>query len=165
VAKKNPKEPAAGQSPGPARVSELAAMVRGIKDAPDGLPILGDFLEERLGLRETAALLRSPDLKPMPKEGHSGSAFVYYPLAEDVFLWLAAARFQSGAKAYQTRPGTIVGLYAHPQGQPSLWAKITRMVEGEEDAKAAASLRWDPAASTDPRIEAVKAELAARPAG
>jgi hypothetical protein len=165
--KKNPKGPAAEQSPGPARASELAAMVRGIMDAPDGLPILGDFLEEKLGLRETAALFRSAGLKALPEKGHSASTFAYYPLAEDVFLWLAAGRFQSGAKAYQTQPCTIVGLYAHPQGEPSLWAKITRMVEGEDDPEAVAARRsaWDPISKPDPQIEAVKAELAARAAG
>jgi hypothetical protein len=66
-------------------LSAMAAMILGCKDDRASLPILADWLEEKLGL---AALLRSPNVAPVAAEPRDSAEFAYYPLAEDAFLWL-----------------------------------------------------------------------------
>jgi hypothetical protein len=142
------------------RASELAALVRGIKDAPGGLPVLADFLEEKLGLGPTAALLRLAELEKLPKKEFRTHNFCFFPLTDDVFLWVTQGRLTVNPRTFEAKPCTVVGLYAHPQGQPSAWCKVTRMLVGEDDPAGNPDQPWDPVSKPDPRVEAAKKELA-----
>jgi hypothetical protein len=142
------------------RVSELAALVHGIQNAPKGLPVLADFLEEKFGLGHTAALFRLAKLEKLPKQRLDTADFCFFPLTDDVFLWFTQGRLTVNPKKYETKPCTVVGLYVHPAGQPATWCKITRMLLGEDEPNRNPSRPWDPVVKPDPHIEAAKKELA-----
>jgi hypothetical protein len=134
-------------------------MVFSVKDAPAELPVLADFLEEKFGLTATAALFRLRDLKPLPKSWHADGEFRYYPLADDVFLYLTEARYHPDPKVYGGPPCTFVGLYAHPEGAPARWAKVTGMLGGKDESKAKWPNTWRAVRKPDSRVEAARAEL------
>jgi hypothetical protein len=125
------------------RPSELAAMVAGCQTDSSSLPVLADWLDERLGLPHTAGLLRLPALQQVPQGVTAGCRqFSYFPLAPDAFVWLADVRpLLEG----DDTPGVILGLYAHPQGRPGAWARLARLLAFQGE--------------TDPRVEAARAEL------
>jgi hypothetical protein len=167
MARKKTAKPPAAPPPNPAAaVSELAALVQGVSGSRDGLPVLGDFLEEKFGLSATAALFRQRDLKAVPDRPDTRS-FAFFPLTEDVFLWLAQARVATRGKKPESRPCTIVGLYAHPREDRSRWARLAAMLPGKDDPEAAKRTPTRPQALPDPRVEAAQKELAghARAAG
>jgi hypothetical protein len=161
MAKKSKRQPhPTGEKPELPRVSELAALVRGIKDAPGGLPVLADFLEEKFGMGPTAALFRLPELGKLPKQEFQTRDFCFFPLTDDVFLWFTQGRLTVNPRKFETKPCTVVGLYAHPHGKPSSWCKVTRMLVGEDDPAGNPGRPWEPVSKPDPRIEAAKKELA-----
>src|SRR5262249_25689926 len=119
-----------------------------------------DFLEEKFGLGHTAALLRLAELKELPKQELESRDFCFFPLTEDVFLWFTQGRLPVNPRKFETKPCTVVGLYTHPPGQPSVWCKITRLLVGEDDPSGKPGLPWDPVSKPNPHIEAAKKELA-----
>jgi hypothetical protein len=141
-------------------MSELASIVLSVAGDRSGLPILADFLEEKLGLGHTAALFRLPDLGPPPKGTHQHSQFCWYPLAADVSISFAAGRHSHGKTSARSRPHTIVCLYAHPPGDARRWARISSALVGE-DQPPPPEKPWDHStAKPDPRIETAKEEVA-----
>jgi hypothetical protein len=155
--KKKPQEPNPPVQDRP--VSELALMLGGCQDAA-AWPVLADYLEEKLGLSATATLLRSPDLVAAPGEFVDASAFDYYPLGADVFLWLADGRYSAGRSRRVARPGTLVGLYAHPPGQEEHWVKVTRVLPREETSDRSPGMPWVKLRRPEPRLDRLKEELA-----
>src|SRR5262249_19052862 len=89
--KQNP--PPRNKGTSPPGGTELAGMIFALKDSRTELPILADFLEEKFGLAETAALFRLPDLKEIPDRLAGTQDFSYFPLTDDVFVWLTRGRF------------------------------------------------------------------------
>jgi hypothetical protein len=107
--------------------SELAALIPGCGDDRAALPVLADWLDERLGLTATAALLRQP-ARPTPPEEACYSDLETFALAEDVSTWLVRVCADPVLAGGTTRPGTLLGLYVHPAGWPEGWARLSRFV-------------------------------------
>jgi hypothetical protein len=160
-----PNEKKSARKTDPVPVSELAAMILGCKEQWGNLPILADWLEERLNLSAMACLLRSPDLQPLAKELYSCEEFDYFALGLDVFIWLAKGHFLMDQVGFDRRPCMVVGLYAHPQDKPGNWAKIVGMITLEEETEADPQRPGDRLVKKHPRVEEARRELAtfARP--
>ena len=159
AASNRPNEKKPERQANPALASELAAMILGCKEPWENLPILADWLEERLNLSAMACLLRSPDLQPLAKELCSCEEFDYFALGSDVFIWLARGHFLMDQVGFDRRPCMVVGLYAHPQGKPDNWAKIVGMVALEEETEADPQRPGDRLVKKHPRIEEARGEL------
>jgi hypothetical protein len=159
--KKVAKTPTSKPSNAAPPASELARLIAGLKDNRAGLPILADFLEEKLGLTNTAALFRAPELQTLPHDFATGDLH-YYPLADDVFLWFTDCRCRQEPGQPEKKPLTLIGLYAHPLGQSDAWVQITSGLEGKFDPKSRKLRPWHPAVKPDPRIELACGELAVR---
>jgi hypothetical protein len=79
------------------------------------LPVLADWLEERLGLAATAGLLRLPDPHDPPEDGDVRChEFDYFPLGPDAFGWLVRAQLRLDPQTLDETPRLVLGLYAHP---------------------------------------------------
>src|SRR4051794_23725518 len=104
-----------GSLPLVGRPSELAALVFGCREDAESLPVLADWLEERLGLAATGTLLRQPGLGTHPLEQlTSPSGCDTFALGPDVTLWIIEASFGFALHPYDEKSMALVGLYAHP---------------------------------------------------
>ncbi len=112
-----------GNKRSPPPPTELAALVAGCQQDRAALPALADWLDERLGLTATAALLRRPTRLTPPEEACYSDLQVF-ALAEDVSVWLVQV-CPDPLLGDSTRPGTLLGLYAHPAGWHEAWARLT----------------------------------------
>jgi hypothetical protein len=110
-------------------LSEAAALVLGCCEDRSSLPILLDWLEERLGLGAMAWLFRQPGLAEVP-EGWAGHcrAGDLTPLAVDVLLWVTWFSLPLAPGAADPTPGLALTLYAHPEGRPESWARFTHLL-------------------------------------
>jgi hypothetical protein len=110
-------------------LSESAALIRGCCEDRSSLPVLLDWLEERLGLAATAWLFRQPGLAEVP-EGWAGhcTGGDLTPLAADAFLWLSWYSLPLAPGPAAPTPGLALTLYAHPKGRPKAWAKFTHLL-------------------------------------
>jgi hypothetical protein len=142
-------------------LSEVAAMVLGCRERRENLPILADWLEERLGLAATAALLRSPDLEPLPGALSECLELDYFPLGPDVFLWLAQGHLVRDSYGFDRQACVVVGLYAHPEERPGDWAKVVSMVALEEESQRDPQRPWARLVKKHPLVEEARKELAA----
>jgi hypothetical protein len=154
-AKKGPKPAAA------VPLTPVAAMIAGCKGQLGNLPVLADWLEERLDLPATAALLRAPNLQPLSRELSSCEGFEFFPLGPDAFLWLAQGHYRADKVGFDHRPCVVVGLYAHPEGRPADWTRISSMVPLKVGKKRDPDRPWLQVVKEDPRVEAARTELAA----
>lgn len=144
-----------------APLSPLAAMIAGCKGQPGNLPVLADWLEEKLGLAAVAALVRSPDLEPLETELLNCEQFDCFPLGPDAFLWLAQGHYRVDKVGYDHRPCVVVGLYAHPEGRPSDWTKVSIFLPLKASKERHPDRPWQTVVEQDPRVEAARTELAA----
>jgi len=135
--------------------------VQGVKASRDGLPVLGDYLEEKFGLPATAALFRRRDLKELPGGKVDAHGFSFFPLTDDVFIYFSQARVPLAGKPRESGPCHIVGLYAHPREDAKHWARVSGMVPAKDDPESQRERPWAPDAQPDPGIEAARKELAA----
>src|SRR4051812_31829511 len=88
--------------------SELAALLFGCREDAASLPVLADWLEEKLGLAATGSLLRQPGLETHPLEQlASPSRCDTFALAADVTLWLIEGSFTLAANSYDESPGAL----------------------------------------------------------
>lgn len=161
TASDQPNEQKTGKQTESAPASELAAMVRGCKEQWSNVPILADWLEERLGLSATASLLRSPDLQPLAAELHYSDDFHYFPLAADVFVWLAGGHYWTDQIGFESKRGMVFGLYAHPEGRPGTWTKVVGIISLEKDREGDPQRPWERGVKKHPRVEDARNELVA----
>ena len=105
-------------------MSDLAALILSCGENRSVLLVLADWLEEKLGLEATAALLRQPKLQAVTAEPTVLGEFAYFPLGEDALVWLVGVRIESDADERTWQAGTLLGLYAHPRDWPEKWLMI-----------------------------------------
>jgi hypothetical protein len=110
-------------------LSQVACLIVASKTDRPTLPVVADWLEEKLGLTATAFLLRQPGLPEVPEEWDVlPSGLDWAPLAPDAFAWLVGLQFALAPTQFDRTPGVVVGLYAHPHDRPDVWAKVAQVL-------------------------------------